>query len=84
MPPRTYEPEDDDFDEEDYDEQEDDDAVELVRCPECRREIPEFTDRCPYCENWIVSGAVRPAPWIRIVGVLALLAMVVFVLRLAC
>jgi hypothetical protein len=65
-------------DDEDEDEPEawDDDGMEddetLIPCPYCRREIPEDSPRCPYCENYILAEDLVPnhKPWWIIVGAL--------------
>lgn len=62
----------------------DDDLTPTVPCPNCRREIPDFADRCPYCGDWVVqsAGVPRRAKWWVIVVVIALTAFVlVYVLR---
>lgn len=56
----------------------DDDEAEVVPCPYCKREIPEDTPRCPYCENYI-SGEDTPTarkPWWIIIGAAACLFVV--------
>ena len=40
---------------------EDDDETPTVPCPSCRRPVPDFADRCPYCGDWIVQGVHMPA-----------------------
>ncbi len=45
-----------------------------VPCPACRRPVPDFAERCPYCGDWIVPGvgdAPRRKPWFLIALVLA-------------
>lgn len=63
---------------------EDEDETPTVPCPDCRRPVPDFADRCPYCGNWIIQTAghsPRRTPWfivLVIVIVLALLGWYVF------
>ncbi|HPM22582.1 MAG TPA: hypothetical protein PLP66_01670 [Phycisphaerae bacterium] len=38
----------------------DDDETATVPCPHCRRPVPDFVDRCPYCGDWIVQSAGEP------------------------
>jgi len=38
------------------DQTDDDEEVDTVACPSCRREIAEFAERCPYCGDWVVRG----------------------------
>jgi hypothetical protein len=35
----------------------DEDEAETVPCPHCRREVPDFADRCHHCGEWIVQSA---------------------------
>jgi hypothetical protein len=54
---------------------EDDDETPTVPCPNCRRAVPDFADRCPYCGDWIVQGTGAPArtkPWFIIALIIAL------------
>jgi len=57
----------------------DDDETPTVPCPSCRRPIPDFADRCPYCGEWVVQGAGASGsrrPWLIIAALLALAAFV--------
>jgi hypothetical protein len=89
MPGRYDEPELDEWDEDPEGPQlcdlTDDDQEETptVPCPSCRRPIPDFVDRCPYCGDWLVqsAGTSSPRPWLFVVVLIliaALLAWVVF------
>jgi len=51
-----------------------------VPCTHCRRDIPDFADRCPYCGAWVVqsAGATRPRPWIYVVVAVLLGAILLF------
>lgn len=68
MSPRYDQPDyDDAWDEDDPDApqardvtDEDDDETPTVPCPSCRRPVPDFAERCPYCGDWIVPGIRRP------------------------
>ena len=54
---------------------EDDDETPTVPCPNCRRPVPDFVDRCPYCGDWIVQTAGAPARhnlWFIIAAIAAL------------
>ena len=69
----------DEYDDDVFDDIDDDDEGSTVPCPFCRREIPEDTPRCPYCENYISAEdrAALPTskPWWIILGaVLGLIA----------
>ena len=70
---------DDDLDSADDPEpdEEDEDAVETVLCPYCRRPVYEEAEQCPYCEHYL-SREDMPArhPWWLIIGVLACLGVV--------
>jgi hypothetical protein len=47
---------------------EEEDGVETVLCPYCRKPVYEEADRCPSCGNYL-SGKDeprRPAPWFAI------------------
>lgn len=59
----------------------DDDEMETVPCPYCKREIAEDAERCPYCENYLSKEDAPPPQksWFVVVGlVLALLAAVMW------
>jgi hypothetical protein len=63
---------------------EDADETPTVPCPRCRREIPDFADRCPYCGDWVVqaSGApLRRNLWFILLVVLAILLILAFWVR---
>jgi len=55
----------------------DDDDLDTIPCPYCRRDIAEDTPRCPYCENYLSEedSAAPPEakPWWLILGVIACL-----------
>jgi|SaaInlStandDraft_4_1057021.scaffolds.fasta_scaffold246415_1 hypothetical protein len=58
-----YEYSDEDEDEDDFDE---DSESMTVPCPQCREEIYEDSDRCPYCGEYILSSNAYSAlshPW---------------------
>jgi hypothetical protein len=60
----------------DDDDWDDDDDVETVPCPYCRRAMPEDAPRCPYCENYISEEDAPPGrkpTWIVVGAVLCLL-----------
>ena len=61
--------EDDDFDADEGDQ----DDEPTIPCPNCRREIHEDAQRCPYCERYISDEDASPGrkPWWIIVGSLA-------------
>ena len=57
----------------------DDDETPTVPCPSCRRPVPDFAEKCPYCGDWIVPSAGRPArhsTWFAAAALIALLAFV--------
>jgi len=58
----------------------DDDETPTVPCPKCRKAIPDFTDRCPYCGNWVVQGAGdrRRSPWLVLMVVVVIICFVVW------
>jgi hypothetical protein len=67
------------WEEEDWDEEgdgvggpPDDDWTEAIPCPYCRRQIPENTPRCPYCENYLSEEDTPPSrkPWWIVLGTL--------------
>jgi hypothetical protein len=85
MPGRFDEPEFDEWDDDPEGPQacdltdDDDDETPTVPCPQCRRPIPDFVDRCPYCGNWVVQSAGTAGssrPWLVIAALLALAAFV--------
>ena len=57
----------------------DDDSSETVPCPDCRAEIYEAAEQCPYCGNYVVhrsdvwSGRSR---WWIVLGLLGILAVI--------
>lgn len=62
----------------------DDDETPTVPCPNCRRPIPDFADRCPYCGDWIVQASGAPArrsPWVVVVAVLLIVAFLYWIIR---
>jgi hypothetical protein len=75
-------------DEEDWDDSDDDwgdngegdsdDELTTFPCPHCRRQIPEDTPRCPYCENYISEEDAPPMrkPWWIVIGTLLVLYIV--------
>jgi len=69
-------------DEEWVDEEEDDDFDELLLCPNCRKDVHEDTQQCPYCGDWITpvySGEAKKL-WIwKIVAVLILLSFLMMI-----
>ena len=70
--PRRQDWEEDADDE--FDEEEgfgDDDDVETVACPYCRRQIYEDAERCPYCERYISDqdAPLFRKPWWMLLGV---------------
>jgi len=56
----------------------DDEPVDTIRCPECRRDVYEDAEACPYCGHFLVADtsawAGRPMWWIVLgfVGIVAL------------
>ncbi len=52
-----------------------DDSMETVPCPYCRRQVPEDAPRCPYCHRYISDEDAPPErkPWWVILGVIACL-----------
>jgi uncharacterized paraquat-inducible protein A len=48
------------------------DEETTIPCPQCRRQIHEESQRCPYCGNYITEEDAVPAhkPWWIIVGTL--------------
>jgi hypothetical protein len=57
-----------------------DDETPTVPCPHCRREIPDFADRCPYCGDWVVqrAGDGRRSLWFVAALVAAALVLLFF------
>lgn len=56
---------------------ENDDETPTIPCPNCRRPVPDFADRCPYCGDWIVQSAgtsSRRNPWFIVTLIIALAA----------
>ena len=49
----------------------DDDEVDTVPCPYCRRPIYEDAERCPYCDRYISEEDVPSTrkPWWIVLGV---------------
>jgi hypothetical protein len=66
------------YDPEDRDWPEDDDEEPTIPCPNCRREIHEDSQRCPYCESHVSQEDAPPSrkPWWIIIGVVACLYVV--------
>jgi hypothetical protein len=62
----------------------DEDETPTVPCPHCRREVPDFADRCPYCGDWIVQSSCAPARrrvwFIVIVLIVVLLILAIWIL----
>jgi hypothetical protein len=59
----------------------DEDETPTVPCPHCRREIPDFADRCPYCGDWVVQSSGPPARrsvWFVVLVVIAVLLILAF------
>jgi hypothetical protein len=59
-----------------------DDETETVPCPNCRRAIAEFAERCPHCGDWVTPGnvAVRRPTWFWVALVAALAVMLAWIL----
>jgi|YNPNPStandDraft_1061719.scaffolds.fasta_scaffold274715_2 hypothetical protein len=85
MSPRHDEPEFEDWGDEADEPQErdlvdeDEDETPTVPCPSCRRPVPDFADKCPYCGDWIVQSSGEPArrnAWFVVLVVLVVLTFV--------
>lgn len=61
----------------------DDDDVEMAWCPECGREVYEFSEKCPHCGNWIkpTYRAPRRASWRRLFVAIIVALLVYALLR---
>jgi len=57
--------------------------AELLGCPECGAMVYEETQRCPQCGEWIMplAAASRPGRMWLVVVVLAIVALVAWMLR---
>ena len=74
-------PQDDEFPDDEFS---DDDAAELLPCPECGEAIYEEAERCPYCGAYVVfsTGAWSGRPlWWVVLGLLGAAAVVYVFLR---
>lgn len=62
MPAADLEDEERDDDEgpQECDLADDDDDDPTVPCSNCRREVSELAERCPYCGEWLVAGPAAP------------------------
>jgi predicted nucleic acid-binding Zn ribbon protein len=79
--PDDGEDEDHDWDEADSDHDdadEDDNEEPTIVCPNCRRQIHEDSQRCPYCEQYITEEDRERSsqPWWIILGAILALGMV--------
>jgi predicted nucleic acid-binding Zn ribbon protein len=56
-----------------------DDELEEMACPSCRRYVTEDTQKCPYCGEWIIPEEPSRRGWPRwlFVGVVVLMLMAV-------
>ena len=70
----------DDWDDDAVDSTYDDDDREepTIPCPNCRRQIHEDSQRCPYCEHYVTEeGSPSPRkPWWIVIGVIVCLFVV--------
>ncbi len=60
------------------------DDTPTVPCSHCRRDIPDFADRCPYCGDWVVQSSgpsARRNLWFILLVILAVLLILAFWLR---
>lgn len=76
-----WEADDDEPQPEDLD---DEDETPTVPCPSCRRAIPDFADRCPYCGDWVVQSSGAPArrnPWFVVAVIAVVVAFLYWLLR---
>ncbi len=67
----------------DLDDDDDDDSV-TEPCPNCRRDVYEGTDRCPYCGEYIVPGRSPRGGrglWVAVVAAAVVVALLYWVLR---
>lgn len=86
MGPRIEQPDDGDHDWDELDPEgpqardlsRDDDETATVPCPHCRRPVPDFVDRCPYCGDWIVQSTGEPRRHRLAFVLLVLLALLAF------
>lgn len=71
-----------DPDEADQDDSDEEDPAETLPCPRCKKDVYEDADRCPYCGFFITPAAVSSGKtwWFIIAAVLALLAMLMWLL----
>lgn len=81
MPRRHYD--DDDLDDDEYPDpgQGDEDSVDTIPCPYCKRAVFEDAERCPHCENYL-SREDSPSqipPWLKVGALLALAAALTWV-----
>jgi hypothetical protein len=61
-----------------------DDETPTVPCSNCRRPVPDFADRCPYCGEWIVQSSGAPSRrnlWFVVLIVLAVMIVLTWWLR---
>jgi hypothetical protein len=61
----------------------DDDSVDLLPCPHCRRPMPELADKCPHCGDWVIPGHTPGTfpRWIVITALLLLFAISAYYAR---
>lgn len=58
----------------------DDDETATVPCPHCRRPVPDFVDRCPYCGDWIVQSSGAPRRNLALIVLVTLALLIILVL----
>jgi len=58
-----------------------DDDLEEMTCPSCRRYVTEDTQKCPYCGEWIIPEESSRRGWPRWLFIGAVLLMLWAVLR---
>jgi predicted RNA-binding Zn-ribbon protein involved in translation (DUF1610 family) len=72
-----YDWESDDSEDESFHDERDEDHV-TIECPECGESVFDDAERCPHCENYIVTdrGNASPKPlWITLTVLLCIYAM---------